>query len=258
MSASGAAAQFSISIPPHEPGGHDQDAEWCWVRIEGEPERRIRFHDYPEIYQVPGLYERLFYDELRCDSPATVCGLLADVLDQRGQDASELRVLDLGAGSGMVAEQLGELGASHLVGIDIIDEARQAAERDRPGIYDGYVVADMCDPDPDVHRALLAAEANCLTSVAALGFGDIPPSAFANTFNYVATGGLIAFNLRDRFLKESDRSGYRLLIDRMISDSVIRPLLKRRYRHRFSTAGEPLYYFAVVAEKLVDVPARWV
>jgi hypothetical protein len=109
-----------------------------------------------------------------------------------------------------------------------------------------------------VHRALLAAEANCLTSVAALGFGDIPPSGFANTFNYIARGGLIAFNLRDRFLKESDRSGYRALIDRMISDSVVRPLAKRRYRHRFSTAGEPLYYVAVVAEKLGDVPARWV
>lgn len=145
-----------------------------------------------------------------------------------------------------------------MVGLDIIDEARRAAERDRPGIYDAYVVADMCDPEPDVHRALLATEANCLTSVAALGFGDIPPSAFANTFNYVAVGGLIAFTLRDRFLGESDKSGYRALIDGMISDSIVRPLAKRRYRHRFSTAGEPLYYVAVVAEKHGDLPAHWV
>src|SRR5436305_13260775 len=74
MSPSKAAASFSISIPPDGSGGRDQDAEWCWVKIEDGPKRRIRFHDYPEIYEIPGLYERLFYDELRCDSPATDCG----------------------------------------------------------------------------------------------------------------------------------------------------------------------------------------
>lgn len=248
---------FSISMPVHSDERRDQDAEWCWVAVADEPPRRLRFHDYAEIYTIPGLYERLFHEELRCTSPETVCGLLGEVLEQRDLEPDELRVLDLGAGSGMVGEQLADLGASHLVGLDIFEEARQAAERDRPGLYDEYLVADMCDPNPDVDRALREANLNCMTSVAALGFGDIPPAAFANSVNYIEPGGLFAFNLRDRFLEESDKSGYRKLIDRMLDESIARPLAERRYRHRYASNGDPLYYVAVVAEKTAHIPESW-
>jgi SAM-dependent methyltransferase len=257
MAVSRTKTSFSISMPA-KPDRREQDAEWCWVQVGGGTPRRIRFHDYADIYEIPGLYERLFHDELKCTSPATVSGLIGEVLEQTDRDPAELRVLDLGAGGGMVAERLQELGAGHLVGVDICEAAAEAAERDRPGLYDAYLVADLCDPEPAADRALRKAEFNCLTSVAALGFGDIPPRAFANAVNYVAPGGLIAFNLRDRFLEESDKSGFRKLIERMQDESVVRTLARTRYRHRFSTSGEPLYYIAVVAEKLADVPADWV
>src|SRR5438270_9479627 len=205
MTTSEAALSYSISMPAYGAGA-DQDAEWCWLKLADEPRRRLRFHDYAQIYRIPGLYERLFHEELRCASPETVCGLLAEVVEQTGRATSELRVLDLGAGSGLVGEELQELGASHLIGLDICEEAGMAAERDRPDLYDAYFVADMCDPEPEVDRTLSRAKLNCLTSVAALGFGDIPPKAFANSVNYIAPGGLIAFNIRDRFLEESDKS----------------------------------------------------
>ncbi len=257
MGASESATTISISMPAHVDGRQDQDAEWCWVRVDDEPARRVRFHDYATIYSLPGMYEQLFHDALQCASPTTVCGLISEVLGQTDRDPSELRVLDLGAGSGIVAEQLDDLGADHLFGIDIIEEAQQAAERDRPGLYDAYQVADMTDPDPATDRALRSAELNCLTSVAALGFGDIPPAAFANSVNYIEPGGLLAFNLRDRFLEDDDPSGYRQLVDRMLNESIARPLARRRYRHRISMNGEPLHYVAVVAEKLADVPESW-
>ena len=41
-----------------------QDEEWCEVLLDGEW-RRIRFHDYGDIYAVEGLYEHLFYVRLR-------------------------------------------------------------------------------------------------------------------------------------------------------------------------------------------------
>lgn len=248
---------YSISMPA-DGDGRDQDAEWCWVGLGEEPPERIRFHDYADIYARPGLYEQLFHDVLRCTSPATVCGLLGEVIDEREDDPQDLRVIDLGAGSGMVAEELRALGANHVVGIDITDAAREAAERDRPGVYDDYLVVDMCAPEPEADTVLSGADANCLTTVAALGFGDIPPLAFANAVNYVADGGLLAFNLRDRFLEESDKSGYRKLIERMLDEGVAQARARRRYRHRFSASGRPLHYVAMVAEKVADVPADWV
>jgi SAM-dependent methyltransferase len=256
MATSEQQTDVSISMPV-DGDGRDQDAEWCWVSAGDDSRRRIRFHDYAEIYAIPGLYERLFHDELQCASPSTVRRLLSEVLEQRGRDASELRVLDLGAGSGMVGEELRDIGASHLVGLDICEVARVAAERDRPSVYDEYLVADMTAPEPSADRALRDARLNCLISVAALGFGDIPPKAFANAFNYIATGGLIVFTLRDRFLERGDKTGYRALINRILDASVARPIIRTRYRHRLSASGKPLYYVAVVAEKTADVPDAW-
>ena len=43
-----------------------QDVEWCTIR-RPDGARRVRFHDYDEIYAIPGLYERLFRDVLQCN-----------------------------------------------------------------------------------------------------------------------------------------------------------------------------------------------
>ena len=104
--------------------------------------------------------------------------ILKHTLGQSEYNLSELRVLDLGAGNGMMGETLKKHGVSRLVGVDIIDEAQQATERDRPGIYDAYYVADFCNLSEDLHDEIASWMPDCLTTVAALGFGDIPPKAF--------------------------------------------------------------------------------
>src|SRR4051795_771899 len=96
----------------------DQDVEWCRVTVAGET-REIRFHDYHEIYAIPGLYEFLFYERLQCCSPEVVSGLLEDELESDEVDPTGLRVLDLVAGNGMVGEKLAEMGAQSVVGIDL-------------------------------------------------------------------------------------------------------------------------------------------
>ena len=98
-----------IALP--EPGlGMEQDAEWCVVRV-GDEWRRIRFHDYHELFSVPGLYEKVIYDILQCSSPQVVTDLLAQAMKSAGEKTRGLRVLDLGAGNGMVGELLAERGA---------------------------------------------------------------------------------------------------------------------------------------------------
>lgn len=150
------------------------------------------------------------------------------------------------------------MGVGSVVGLDILEEAAAAAERDRPGVYADYHVADLTDPEPDIHATLAEAGFNCLTSVAALGFGDIPPEAFAQAFDYVADHGLVAFTIKERFLRgEADDSGFSHLIRGLFDAGAMQPLVERRYAHRLSVAGEPLHYVAYVAEKRgesTDVP----
>jgi SAM-dependent methyltransferase len=239
---------LAVEMPRIDGSTPDQDAEWCLVHTDAGT-RRIRFHDYDEIYAVPGLYERLFYDELRCTSPRVVRRLIEDTLEDREIPAEELSVLDVGAGNGMVAEQLDDLGAGTIVGVDIIEEAAAAAERDRPGLYDDYRVMDLTDPPREDDRALRATGFNCLTSVAALGFGDIPPAAFSRALEYVEPGGLVAFTLRDRFADAHEPGSFGELVGRLHDEGALEPIAERRYRHRLSVTGEPLHYVAYVADK---------
>jgi predicted TPR repeat methyltransferase len=229
-----------------------QDAEWCEIRENGHW-RRLRFHDYHEIYERPGLYEYLFYELLECQSPRRVVGLLGEVRTDLMPD-EPLRVIDLGAGNGLVGQELRAIGAREVVGIDIIEEARVAAERDLPEVYDDYLVADMTAPDEQARRRLRALRPNALTCVAALGFGDIPPAAYRNAANFVAPGGLLAFNIKAEFLDARYTHGFSEMMRRMVNDGVVRLEATRRYRHRRSAAGDPIYYTAMVATKLRDIP----
>lgn len=75
-------------------------------------------------------------------------------------------------------EVMNDYGVSRIVGVDIIAEAKRACLRDRPSVYDEYYVFDFTAPKPDLQAELSDWSIDCLTSVAALGFGDIPPEAF--------------------------------------------------------------------------------
>ena len=242
--------EHRVRLPAH--GKLPQDAEWCEIR-EGSGWRRLRFHDYGAIYERAGLYEYLFYDLLRCDSPRRVVNLLSEVHAEL-EIAEPLRVVDFGAGNGMVGRELRRIGVHSIVGIDILDEARVAAQRDLPGVYDGYIVADMNEPPEEVGECMRQLRPNALTCVAALGFGDIPPRAYHRTASYVAPGGLFAFNIKEDFLDARYNHGFSELIRRMIGDKVIRVEAMRRYRHRLSAAGEPLNYMGMVATKLKEIP----
>ncbi|HEX2300471.1 MAG TPA: methyltransferase domain-containing protein, partial [Pseudonocardiaceae bacterium] len=121
---------------------YEQDTEWCVVYLDGQWQE-IRFHDYGQIYAIEGLYERLFYDILECRSPDVLSAAFGKQLQRSAIAPGDLRVLDLGAGNGIMGEKLAELGVGSVVGVDILPEAQRAAQRDRPGVYAEYHVLDM-------------------------------------------------------------------------------------------------------------------
>ncbi|NEO34555.1 MAG: class I SAM-dependent methyltransferase, partial [Symploca sp. SIO3C6] len=187
-----------------------------------------------------------------------VCEILQTTVKQSSFNLAELRVLDLGAGNGMVGEILKGLGVCRLVGVDIIPEAKNAAERDRPGIYDEYYVADIMALAEEQMDDLASWELDCLMSVAALGFGDIPKDAFIQAFNLLRNEGWVAFNIKETFLDNSDTSGLSTTIRELIFSEYLDLYHLERYRHRLSIEGEPLYYFAIAGRKNADIPPEFI
>jgi hypothetical protein len=59
-----------VVILPDDGQTRNQDEEWCEVVLDGR-RRRIRFHDYRDVYGIPRLYEHLIYHRLECRSPQT-------------------------------------------------------------------------------------------------------------------------------------------------------------------------------------------
>jgi len=246
--------KFRIKFPKIKAHDLDQNEEYFFLMEPEGKERKILFHDYAEIYKIKGLYEHLFYERLKCNSPTKVSKALRYSLSQVQENLSELRVLDLGAGNGMMGEQLRKQGVARLVGVDIIPEAKEATERDRPMIYDAYYVADFCNLTEEQREDLQEWSFNCLTTVAALGFGDIPAKAFVEAFNILQTKGWIAFNIKETFLDKSDQTGFSIAIREFIFSEYLDVYYLERYQHRLSMEGQPLYYFAIAGRKNADIP----
>jgi len=237
---------------------HNLEQDEVYFYLQGaEKNRKIRFHDYGEIYQVQGLYEQIFYDRLKCTSPSKVASILKSTVNQSEKSFTELRVLDLGAGNGMMGEELKKNGVSRLVGVDIIPEAYDALIRDRPGLYDAYYIEDFTKLNAKKKEEIVSWQCDCMVTVAALGFGDIPTKAFIEAFNIIKSKGWAAFNIKETFLDNSDDSGFSKMIRELIFSEYLDIYYLERYCHRLSTEGEPLYYFAIAGRKNADVPHKF-
>jgi len=250
--------KFKIEFPKISAHDYDQDEEYFFLvepdHREDKNKRKILFHKYAEIYKIKGLYEKLFYERLKCNSPTKVLEALQYSISQVQENFTELRVLDLGAGNGMMGEQIRKQGVARLVGADIIPEAKTANDRDRPTIYDDYYVANFCNLTPAQKKDLREWSFNCLTTVAALGFGDIPAEAFLQAFNILLSKGWIAFNIKETFFDRSDRTGFSIAIRELIFSEYLDVYYLERYQHRLSMEGKPLYYFAIAGRKNADIP----
>ena len=242
-----------IQFPKPESSNLNQDEAYFYLQGSGG-QRKIRFHDYDEIYQVQGLYEQVFYDRLKCTSPGKVTSILESSVKQSEDKFTELRVLDFGAGNGMMGEELKEHGVSRLIGVDILPEAYEATVRDRPGLYDAYYVEDFTNLNQDTKDNIASWQCDCMVTVAALGFGDIPTKAFIEAYNIIKAEGWIAFNIKESFFDNIDESGFSKMIRELIFSKYLDVYHIERYRHRLSIDGEPLYYFAIAGRKKADVP----
>lgn len=249
-----AIASLEIAMPPGEDLG--QDEEWVVVNLGGQW-RKIRLHDYGSVYAVPGLYEKWVYDVRKCRTPQHVAKLLIPQVAAAGMSAADLRMLDLGAGNGYVADVMSKMGAGYFVGVDIFPQAKEAAYRDRPGLYQDYIVGDLTALPAEDRERLVGSKLNCLACVAALGFGDIPPAVFAEAYNLIEDQGWVAFTIKPDFMSESDQSGFSKLIRRMIDQGVMTVSTHEPFDHRTSADGTVIVYEAFVGRKAQAISSDW-
>ncbi len=243
----------NIQFPKIDASHLDQDEAFFYLITEGKKEK-ILLHDYGRIYDISGLYEQLFYERLKCCSPEKVAEVLKQTIELNNDYFSTMRVLDFGAGNGMIGEELKRIGVARLVGVDILEEAKTATLRDRPGIYDEYYVRDFTNLSDKAKKELKSWKLNALITVAALGYGDIPPQAFVQALNLIDKEGWVAFNIKETFLYNKDTTGFSKLIRELIFSEFLKINHLERYRHRISIEGNPLYYFVVICWKQADVP----
>ena len=240
-------AEHRIEFPSAEDRELHQDKEYFYL-LKGESKEKIRLHDYSRVFGVPGLYEHVVQERLACCSPAMVVDVLVDSMDEQGPPIDQLRVLELGAGNGLVGDELKKYGVAKLVAADINPDARAATERDRPGVYDAYHVMDFANLRDEERDLLLRERFNAFVCVSALGFAA-PTSAFSQAFNLVHDGGWVAFNIKDSFLDQSDESGFSKMIRGLFFSDSFEVVQLKRYRHRLSMGGEPLYYYVLTGRK---------
>ena len=188
-----------------------------FILIHNDREQRLKVRDYAKIYKIPGLYEYVLVDVLKHTSHQVISELLLEQTTQSQLSGSELSVLELGSGVGLVGECLKNQGVKSIVGVDLVEEAAEAANRDRPNVYDRYYVEELPDVSDRVRQELEYSNFNCLVCASALT-GGLPPAAFAFAYNLIADGGWIACNIREDLLdaNRTDPSSGKML------DSIIR------------------------------------
>jgi hypothetical protein len=98
---------WTVALPEQ---AQPQDERFVFLR-DGQREE-IHLHDYARIYTVPGLYEDVVQDLLQCRSPTVAVGGVIAAAAELGRDIVTLRVLDLGAGVGLIGELLRAAGVS--------------------------------------------------------------------------------------------------------------------------------------------------
>jgi hypothetical protein len=152
------------------PGLNDSEERFTIIYQDGRIVN-MRLHDYDKIYEIPGLYEEIVQDILQCNSPRILAQSLADVIKP---NIHTLRVLDLGAGTGVVGQELQNQGIKILVGSDMLLEAKNAVSRDRPNLYLSYIIDDGSSDSLDIlSKSIIKYNLNTLACAGAIGDNHI-------------------------------------------------------------------------------------
>ncbi len=237
------------SIKLLEPTSSRQSDEFIEGSFDGK-RTRFNLHDYEFMYNHPLLYDIVLYDYLKCRTPDEIAAVVKRVWEANDVDASSIRMLEIGAGSGAFGECMRSVvGVGELVGLDISATAMKAAKRDRPSIYDDYVVADLTALGSVVEGKLRDSRFSCIGVASATGWGNhIPVAGFENAFDLLTPGGWFIFHV-----KPNDPDPECIELCRWIDKKIESGQAEQKYRgshfHRLRTTGSEIFYDVVLVTR---------
>ncbi len=223
--------------------------EYFFITQNGE-ERRLRLHYYNEVYSIPGLYEYIAMEILKYRSPQIMSSLLVEKVTETGLPIDQLKVLELGAGSGLFGKALAKLGVTFITGIDIVPEAKIATHRECPGVYQDYFVEDLTQLSESTKNRLKEQKLNCLVCCSALSSDHIPVQAFKVALSLIQEGGWVMFNIaKSSYENPHDSSKFINFYRQAIAEETLKLHYSCSYIHRHFFNGQTLEYIAILAKK---------
>ncbi len=240
-----AAVDYSVGL--ESVSGRNQAEEVLTVTYGDGRTENMRLHEYDRVYAIPGLYEEVVQRRLECASPERIAEAVMGQATEAGQSPSGLRVLDLGAGNGVVAEELRARGVGTVVGLDNVHEAGEAAERDRPGLYAEYLVGDLAN-HPRVPAVIDEHGLNCLVAVGALGMGHIAATSFDAAWRRFPASAWLGVTVPEG-LVDPGSSDFGDYLEAETTAGRLEVLERERYRHRLLMDGSEVFYVAIVGRK---------
>ena len=149
--------------------------------------------DYTELAREYNVWASDYDDDLRAlgfSGPRAGAETLARyVIDK------ETKVLDAGAGTGMVGEELARLGFRHITALDLSPGMLKTANK--KSVYEDLVVGELGKP-LDFETGRFAGT----TCIGTLTFGHAPPESLDELVRVTEAGGAVVFSMRTDYYTE--------------------------------------------------------
>ena len=237
---------YTVEIPEDY---FQQTEEYVIVNFEDNTKKQVKLHDYTTMYSVPGLYETVIYDVLKCNSH---CLLTEHIKFLGGK--KKIRVIELGAGNGVFAEELkNNTHVDYIMGVDINPIAKKAAMRDRPELYDDYLISDIALLKESTIKTIREKKFDFLVIPSALALAHIPVKSLSKIIDMLPKNAHFVFNLKRKivsdFFVKCPESGCFLFKEDEINDQV-KNVHHEEYIHRYNFSGEPYYYMCFIYKKI--------
>ncbi|XP_048251747.1 uncharacterized protein LOC124128800 [Haliotis rufescens] len=170
----------------------------------------------------------------------------------RGTETSSVRILDVGAGTGMVAEQLRKRGFIDIDGLDPSSGMRQEAMKKK--VYKQYYLEFM-----DGHHidSIATDTYDCVVAAGCFNMGLLPCAALTEIARLVKPGGLVCFAVFDHNFSAVPEYNNRLgpLMSRMEKEGVWDLFdKKRRTDSDMTGAVETVFRYTIKASEIDALP----